>query len=92
MNKKDILGFLDKYLKDKNEFIVISGAALVIQGVKEKTHDIDIAVSIELYNKLLNEYNCGFEKKIGKYYVWFIEGIINFSVHYYDRTEYIYSM
>lgn len=89
MTKKDILDILEKYDFDKKEFIILSGASLVLQNVKEETRDIDITVSEYLYNKLLNDYNCIFEKEVNNYLVWFIDDIINFSIHYYDEIEYI---
>ena len=89
MTKKDILNLLEKYDLNKKEFIILSGASLVLQDVKEETRDIDITVSEYLYNKLLNDYNCIFEKEVNNYLVWFIDDIINFSIHYYDEIEYI---
>ena len=52
MNKKEILEILKKYNFDKNEIIILSSAAMVINGVKETTNDIDLAVS-ENYQKEL---------------------------------------
>ena len=52
-NKENILKTLNKYNFDSQNYIVISGAALVLQNVKEYTSDIDITVSNELYNQLL---------------------------------------
>lgn len=89
MTKKDILEILKIYNFDKKEFIILSGASLVLQNVKEDTSDIDITTSVYLYNKLLKEYNCVFEKEVDNYLVWFIDNIINFSTHYYDEIEYI---
>ena len=88
MNKKDIYETLQKYNFDKNKYIVISGAAMVIQGVKDSTTDIDIAVSKDYYNYLLKKYNCTFDY-INKFKnrVYFIDNIINFSLSYYD-SEY----
>ena len=88
MNKKDIYETLQKYNFDKNKYIVISGAAMVIQGVKDSTTDIDIAVSKDYYNYLLKKYNCTFDC-INKFKnrVYFIDNIINFSLSYYD-SEY----
>ena len=90
MKKEYILSALDKYLQEDTEFVVISGAALVIQGIKEITNDIDIAVSKNLYQKLLDKYTCVFEKNVDNYLVWIIDDTINFSIHYYDEVEYIY--
>ena len=89
MNKNQILRELEKYNFDKNDYIVISGAALVLLGVKDKTNDIDIAVSDKLYEELLKQYDCIFEKNVDKYDIWFINGIINFSNHYYNCIDYI---
>ena len=50
--KDDILKILTKYNFNPNDYIVISGASLVLQNIKEYTSDIDIAVSKKLYNKL----------------------------------------
>ena len=88
LNKNDILETLKKYNLDPKEYIVISGAALVLQDIKEYTSDIDIAVSGKLYNKLLKEYNCTFEKRVKNYDVWFIDNVLNFSKNYYKKTEY----
>lgn len=88
-NKNEILSILNEYDIDKNEFIILSGAAMVIKGVKDITNDIDIAVSNKLYDELLNKYNCFFEKEVLGYKVWFIDDI-NFSEHYYDDLEYDY--
>lgn len=89
MNKQTILDTLNKYNFDKQEFIILSGASLVLQDIKDSTLDIDITTSVNLYNQLLNEYDCVFEKETDNYLVWFIDNIINFSTHYYDEIEYI---
>lgn len=88
MNKKEIFEYLKKFELDKEEFIILSGSALVIYGIKEIAKDIDIAVSEKLYNKLINNYNCIYEKEVNNYKVWYIDNIINFSIHYYDEVEY----
>ena len=85
--KKDILKILKQYDLDSQECIIISGASLVLQDVKEYTHDIDITVSHKLYKELLNKHNCKFDKKINNYDIWFIDNIINFSTNYYNEIE-----
>ena len=89
LNKNDILEILKKYKFDSKEYIIISSASLVLQDVKKYTTDIDIACSDDLYKILLKEYNCLLEKIDGQYKVWYIDDLINFSVHYYEETEYI---
>ena len=92
MNKEEILDFLEKYKLDKNQVIIISGAAMVINNIKDSTKDIDIAVSAEYEKKLLEEYNCKLERTIqdkGKTFnAYMIDDIINFSNHYYDDYDY----
>lgn len=89
LNKDNILKTLKEYNFDSQNYIIISGAALVLQDVKEYTSDIDITVSNKLYSQLLKNYNCSFEKEIDNYNVWFIDNIINFSNNYYGKIEYI---
>ena len=54
MKKDEILTKL-KYLKEElklEDFIVLSGASMVLQGIKKQTHDIDISVPKSIYKKL----------------------------------------
>ena len=62
LTRDDILKILNEYEFDVQDYIVIGGAALVLQNVKEYTSDVDIATSDKLYNKLLKKHNCQFEK------------------------------
>jgi hypothetical protein len=59
MNKEEILKRLGKLNYDKKEYIVISGASMVVQGVKKDTNDIDISVSDQL-NSTLELSDCKF--------------------------------
>lgn len=90
LNKEKILDILNYYNLPKDEFIIISGASMVLQEIKEKTSDIDIAVSENLYNYLINNYKCKLEKILENgAKVWFIDKI-NFSTNYYKSVDYIY--
>ena len=86
MNKEEILKVLKKYNFDKDKYIVISGAAMVLLGIKESTSDIDISVTKDYYDYLLENYNCTFEK-VNEYNnkVYFIDNIINFGFDYYKH-------
>lgn len=89
MNKNEILDILRKYNFDFNEYMVISDASLVLQGIKEKTDDINIAVSQKYYDYLISNYDIEFEKEnlgIKRYY---INRVINFNTNYYNRDEVI---
>ena len=81
MNKEEILDILREYNFDKNEYMVISSASLVVQGIKESTKDIDIAVSEEYYNYLINNYNVEFEKENLGVKVYYINRVINFNTN-----------
>ena len=50
MNKTEILNHLKNLKLDKNKYIVISGAALVVRGIIDETPDIDLACNKEFYD------------------------------------------
>lgn len=93
MNKAEILNKLNEYNFDTNEYIVISSAALVIQGVKEETKDIDISVTPKYYKYLEENYNCELERYDEKnnINIYYIDDVINFSTNYYseDKDDFI---
>lgn len=90
LNKEQILNILKKYNFDKNEFIILSGASMVMYGIREYTSDIDIAVSNNLYNNLINNYKCTLERydEQNKVNVYFIDNVINFSTNFYNDCKY----
>lgn len=87
MTKSDILKVLDKQNLNKNEIIIISGAAMVLRNLKDETGDIDITVSKQYYEELLKTRNCTLECILEDVHIWFIDDIINFSTNFYD-SEY----
>ena len=90
MNKNEITNKLKKYNFDKSKYLVISGAAMVLLGIKKETSDIDIAVDKEYYDYLLSNYNAIFERCNefnNKCYL--IDNIINFGVDYYSDEKLI---
>ena len=56
MDKEEILNKLKEYNLDSHNFIIIGSAALVLNGIKENCHDIDIAINGE-YNSFLLNYS-----------------------------------
>lgn len=52
MNKNEILKFLKKLELDKNKYIVISGASLVLHDVIDVTNDIDLSCSKKYYDTI----------------------------------------
>lgn len=88
LNKLQILDILNYYNFPKNEYVIISGASMVLQDVKENTSDIDISVSEKLYDYLLKNYECKLEKILeNNVRVWYL-GDINFSTNFYQTVEY----
>ena len=61
MTKEEIFKKLDKLELDKNKYIVISGASLVVQDIINETDDIDLTCSTDYYNKI------SWNKKIGSF-------------------------
>lgn len=90
LNKREIEEILLKYQIKKEDTIILSGASLVLQGIKDFTNDIDIAVSENYLNYLLNNYQYTIEFYNYKegFGVYYINNIINFSINYYD-VDYI---
>ena len=52
MNKKEFLARLEELDLPKSEFRILSGGALLLWGIRERTEDIDLAVSEKLADQL----------------------------------------
>lgn len=52
MNKQDIIKRLNSFPYDKGEYWVITGSAMVLYGIREKTHDIDIGCTSVMADQL----------------------------------------
>ncbi len=54
MNKNLILKKLDSFKEelDFDKVIILSGASLVLQGVINETHDIDLSCDVDFYNSI----------------------------------------
>lgn len=91
MNKVDVINIVKKYNFDVNKYIIISGANMVLRGIKSETVDIDIAVESDYYSYLIENYNCVYERT-NEYGVdcYLIDGVINFATTYYScKKEFI---
>ena len=64
MNKHEYLQKLDQLELDKKRYCIISGGAMVMLGLKEKTNDIDIRVKPDYFEELKDIYQF---KKSDKY-------------------------
>ena len=52
MTKKEILEKLEELELKKEDYLIIGGAALVLQGVQNKTNDIDLSCTKKVYDSL----------------------------------------
>ena len=88
MNKKEIIETLKKYNFDNDKYLVISGAAMVLLGIKETTSDIDIAVTDDYYDYLLKNISCTFDR-VNEYGMasYSIDNVIDFCTTYYDNNK-----
>lgn len=88
MTREELINNLKKYNFDNNKYLVISGGATVLLGIKDHTSDIDIAVTPDYYNYLINNYNCIFDR-INEFNnkCYIIDNIINFGIDYYSEKK-----
>lgn len=89
MNKKEIIEVLKKYNLNKEKYVIISGAAMVFNNIKRTTENIDIAVEPS-YEKEILKNSKPITKIINSektYTVYSIDGVINFSTHYYNEYK-----
>ena len=86
MTKEEILKKLEILKDDKDDFIVISSASMVVQGVKEETGDIDIAVN----DKFIKKYES--ISKVKRVHLGnnvYVYDDFDFSKNFYNKDEVI---
>ena len=79
MNKDEIFIILKELNLPKKEFYIISGASLVIRGIREKCADIDLCISERLFEEIKDIYGLTEDKK-NKYGFYQISDIIEVVV------------
>ncbi len=55
LNKEKIIGLLKEAAFDPKEYWVVSGAAMVLYGIRDLTQDIDLGCTSEMADKLERE-------------------------------------
>ncbi len=68
MNKEELKLLVDKLELPKDEFYILGSGSLLLYGIRDVAHDLDLCVSEELFNILREKYNidessknaCGF--------------------------------
>ena len=57
MNKEEFLKKLDSLNLDKDKYCIIASGVMLMHGLTNKTNDIDIRVTKEVFDELMNKYN-----------------------------------
>ena len=63
MKKEELLDLLENLNFPKDEYYVLSGASLVLRGIREEAGDLDLCISEELFDQIKDKYNLTDEKK-----------------------------
>jgi len=85
MNKGEYLRKLDELRLDKAKYCILSGGAMVMHGLKEKTADIDIKVRPDYFEELKTRFSF---KKSPKYdYLWELGEDVEVAVQDYDEKD-----
>ena len=61
MNRQEILARLSAFPYDRNEYWLVTGAAMVVYGVREQAADIDLGCSTEMAD-LLEADGCPYQR------------------------------
>jgi GNAT superfamily N-acetyltransferase len=52
MNKQEIISILDDFQYSRDEYWIITGSAMVLYGIREQTHDIDMGCTSKMADQL----------------------------------------
>lgn len=63
MKKIELLNLLKELNFPKDEYYVLSGASLVLRGIREEAGDLDLCISEELFEIIKEKYNLTEDKK-----------------------------
>lgn len=80
MNKEQILKLLSKLNFPKDEYYVLSGASMVIRGIRKQAKDLDLCISKELFKKIKDKYSLSEDKK-NEYGFYHISDLIEVVVN-----------
>mgnify|MGYP006332538153 FL=1 len=85
MDKDEYLKKLDRLQLDKARYCILSGGAMVMHGLKERTADIDIKVRPDYFEELKTKFSF---KKSPKYdYLWELGEGVEVAVQDYDEKD-----
>lgn len=55
LNREDVIRIVNELNLPKDKYVVTSGSAMVLHGLREKTNDVDITVNKELFEYFENQ-------------------------------------
>ena len=85
MNRIEYLKKLDELNLDKNNYCIIASGAMLMHNLRDNCNDIDIRVSKELFQELLDKYNM---KQSDRYdYVYELGDIIDVTCRNFDKDN-----
>lgn len=85
MNKIEYLKKLDELNLDKNNYCIIASGSMLMHNLRDNCNDIDIRVSKELFQELLDKYNM---KQSDRYdYVYELGDIIDVTCRNFDKDN-----
>ncbi len=84
MNKDEYLRKLDELNLDKNSYCIIASGAMLMHNLRDNCNDIDIKVTEELFQKLLDKYNM---KQSDRYDYVYELGDIDVNCRNFDRNN-----
>ncbi len=57
MNKQEIISILEDFPYSRDEYWIITGSAMVLYGIREQTHDIDMGCTSKMANKNTKKFH-----------------------------------
>ena len=57
MDKEELINLLKSLNLNVNDYYVLGGGSLLIQGLKEKTHDLDLIINEKALKHLQENFN-----------------------------------
>ncbi len=84
MNRIEYLKKLDELNLDKNNYCIIASGSMLMHNLRDNCNDIDIKVTEELFQKLLDKYNM---KQSDRYDYVYELGDIDVNCRNFDRNN-----
>lgn len=85
MVKKEFLKRLDELNLDKNKYCIIASGVMLMYGLKDECNDIDLKVTKELFDELMNKYQM---KQSDRYdYVYELLDIFDVNCRNFDKNN-----